>query len=81
MCHESDVAPNLDRIANQVMAMDPTFSRRWPKRRRNHAQEGALAAAVMSNNPNNFARFELQGDPAQCPPSSKSAGNALKREC
>ena len=78
MRHESDMAPNLDRIANQMVTMDPASARRRPEGRRNYSEQGALAAAVMSNNPNDFTRLELEGNPAQRPPRTESAGDALK---
>ena len=80
MGKEPDVSSDFDGVSDEMVTMDPTFTGRGSQSGGDHAQQGALSAAVMSNNPNNFTWLEVEGDSAKRPARSKSAGDALKLE-
>ena len=80
MREKPDMAPDLYGVANQVVTVHPPLPCRRPQRRRNHPEECALSAAVMSHDANDFARFELERHAAKRPPGSEPAGKTLKRQ-
>ena len=78
MRQESDVTANLDGVAHQMVTANPSLASRGAQSRGNNAQQGALAATVMSNNPNDFAQFEFERNATQRPSRSESSGESLE---
>jgi hypothetical protein len=73
-----DMPAHVNSVPNEVMPVDPPFAHRRPQSRRDDSKQRALAAAIMSNDANDFSGLNLQGDRAQRPPRPESARQAIQ---
>jgi hypothetical protein len=71
--HQPDVPANRHSFADEVMTVNPSFSNGGAKGGRDHSQQRALPAPVMSKDADYFARLDFEGDGPQRPPGSETA--------
>ena len=77
---KSDVPANLDGGAHEMMTANPAFPSRRAQCGGHDSEQGTLAAPVMSNNPNDFTRLNLESDATESPPGSEATGQTLELE-
>jgi hypothetical protein len=80
MRQKSDVAANLDGGAHEMMTANPSFAGRRAQCGGHDSEQRTLAAPVMSNNPNDFTRLNLESDATESPPGSEATGQTLELE-
>lgn len=65
-------------LANEMVTKDPPLPGGRPQGGGDDAQEGTLAASIMSQHTNNFPGLDVETHSPECPPLAEAAGESTK---